>query len=327
MAITQPYTLSVAPMMDWTDRHCRFIFRQFSKYTLLYTEMIPAQAIVYGNSNRFLHFHPEEQPLALQVGGSNPKELAIATKLGENQGFREINLNMGCPSGKVANGCFGAKLMTLPKLAGNCIDAMINASDLVEITVKCRIGVDGDDPHYVLPKLLELFIQKGIKRVIIHARKAYLNGLSPKENRTVPSLDYDLVYTMKQQFPELTICINGGITDLGEVVNHLKRGLNGVMVGRAAYHDPVGVLNEADQKIFGRPTKKTIDQIMRNLIQYVEQEVNNGTQLRQITRHMLGLFNGKRGARIWRRNLSCPQYLKKEGPEGIVKAFEILRNA
>ena len=320
------YTLSVAPMMDWTDRHCRYLFRQFSRCTLLYTEMITAPAIVYGDAERHLVHNPIEHPLALQIGGSKPNELAQAVMLGNKYGFKEINLNMGCPSGRVANGCFGAKLMTLPELASDCVKAMLDASDSAEITVKCRIGVDDDNPNQVLPKLIERFSNIGIKRIIIHARKAYLNGLNPKENRTIPPLNYGLVYAIKKHFSELDVCINGGITDLGQVTYHLGQGVDGVMVGRAAYQDPIRLLSEADTIIYGQPVHDSLDQALAKMVEYIDQEVTSGTPIRHITRHMLGLFTGQRGAKIWRRNLSSHEFMDQEGIQGIIKTLELLKS-
>lgn len=311
------YIFSVAPMMDCTDRHCRFIFRQITEHSLLYTEMITAPALVHGNQERFLEFRPEEHPVALQLGGSTPKELAFATKLGIKFGYDEINLNMGCPSDRVSQGCYGAKLMTLPETSRDCIKAMLDVSDGTEITVKCRIGVDDADPYEMLPELLELFRSLSIKRVIIHARKAILQGLSPKENRTIPPLDYDLVLQCKQWFPDMILCINGGITSMAQSQEFLARGIDGVMVGREAYHKPLAILKEVDEKIFQSSKGRDISVIMDNLVQYVENEVEKGVPIRRITRHMLGLFSGIRGARTWRRRLSSPQFIDNQGVTGL----------
>lgn len=318
------YTFSIAPMMDYTDRHCRFMFRQLTDHSLLYTEMITAPALVHGNRDRLLEYNPIEHPVALQLGGSNPKELAFATKLGIEFGYDEINLNMGCPSDRVAQGCFGAKLMTMPEIAKDCIKAMLDASDGNEITIKCRIGVDASDPYQMLPELLEIIHSLGVKRVIIHARKAFLQGLSPKENRTVPPLDYDLVVKCKKWFPDLIICINGGVTSIDQTQELIERGLDGVMVGRAAYHSPLVMLNEVDQRIFHSPEGKDVNVIMENLIGYVEREIEMGVPIRRITRHMLGLFTGIAGARTWRRRLSSPQYMENEGINGLRVTLEKL---
>ncbi len=320
------YTLSVAPMMDWTDRHCRYLFRLLSRHSLLYTEMVAATALIHGNVDRHLAYHPQEHPLALQLGGSNPTELAQAVDIANRFGFDEINLNMGCPSDRVANACFGAKLITLPDLAMDCIKAMQDVANGTEITVKCRIGVDDDNPCKVLPDLVARMEETGIKRVIVHARKAYLNGLSPKENRTVPPLDYELVHAMKSMFPDLTICINGGIDDLDQVKSHLNRGISGVMVGRAAYRDPVNLLLEADHRIFSSPNPDTLDAVIYKMIRYMAQEVERGTPIRRITRHMLGLFTGRQGAKIWRRNLSSQQFMDCNGVEGIRATLQQIKS-
>ena len=311
------YTFSIAPMMDYTDRHCRFMFRQITDHSLLYTEMITAPALVYGKPEKLLVFNPQEHPVALQLGGSNPGELALATKLGIEFGYDEINLNMGCPSDRVSQGCFGAKLMTLPEISRDCIKAMQDASEGKGITIKCRIGVDDSDPYQMLPDLLELFNLLEIKRVIIHARKAILQGLSPKENRTIPPLDYDLVIKSKKWFPDLKICLNGGITSIEQSQNLIERGMDGVMVGRAAYHSPLALLKEVDQRFFHSSKTKDVDEIMENLIGYVARETEKGVPIRRITRHMLGLFAGIRGARTWRRRLSSPQYMDIEGINGL----------
>ena len=319
------YTFSIAPMMDYTDRHCRFMFRQITKHSLLYTEMITAPALVHGNSEKLLEFNQEEPPVALQLGGSKPEELAFATKLGIKFGYDEINLNMGCPSDRVSQGCFGAKLMTLPEVSRDCIKAMQDASDGTEITIKCRIAVDDANPYEMLPELLNLFHSLEIKRVIIHARKAILQGLSPKENRTIPPLDYDLVVKCKSWFPDLTLCINGGINSIDQSQELLERGLNGVMVGRAAYHTPLAMLMEVDQRIFQSPHENDMGCIMDNLIGYVEREIENGVPIRRMTRHMLGLFSGINGARTWRRRLSSPKFIDNTGITGLRETLDKLR--
>ncbi|MGL4280592.1 MAG: tRNA dihydrouridine(20/20a) synthase DusA, partial [Albidovulum sp.] len=229
--------LSVAPMMDWTDRHCRFFHRQISREALLYTEMVTAPAVIHGDRERLLGFDAGEHPVALQLGGSDPKELAEATRIAAGFGYDEINLNVGCPSDRVQSGCFGAVLMERPGLVADCVAAMIAASP-VEVTVKCRIGVDDQVPEEVLPDFLERIAAAGVTRVAIHARKAWLKGLSPKENRDIPPLDYPLVERMKAAFPQLHISVNGGITGLAQAEGFLAAGLDGVMIGRAAYHEP-----------------------------------------------------------------------------------------
>jgi tRNA-dihydrouridine synthase A len=293
-------------MMDWTDRHCRHFHRLMTRRAMLYTEMVTAAAVIHGPRDRLLAFSAEEHPVALQRGGSDPAELAEAVRLAAPYGYAEINLNVGCPSDRVQSGCFGAVLMERPTLVADCVAAMLDASP-VPVTVKCRIGVDDQDPETVLPAFLETVAAAGVTHFIIHARKAWLQGLSPKENRDIPPLDYALVLRMKQQFPHLTICINGGITSLDQAKGFLDQGIDGVMLGRAAYHDPASVLIGADalwgagtSDGAGRDAFETVD-AMRP---YIAAHLAAGGRLHQITRHMLGLFHGRPGARAWRRVLS-----------------------
>ena len=296
--------LSVAPMMAWTDRHCRHFHRLMSQETLLYTEMVTAPALVLGGAVRLLDFNAEEQPLALQLGGSDPAELAKATALGASYGYREINLNLGCPSDRVQSGSFGAILMTQPDLVFSCLQEMQAASD-VEVTVKCRIGVDDQEPRDILPKFIEMVQSSGINRVIIHARKAWLNGLSPKENRNIPPLDYSLVYQIKHEFPDLHISLNGGVIDIESARDALDLGMDGVMIGRAAYQTPFEILSRADALIYGSKSGPDADVIAEQMISYIERHLQSGGRLHQVTRHMFGLFSGKPGARFWRRGLSA----------------------
>ena len=296
--------LSVAPMMDWTDRHCRALHRVLSRRALLYTEMVTAAAVVHGDRERLLGFSPVEQPVALQLGGSEPRELAEAARIGGAWGYREVNLNCGCPSDRVQSGCFGAVLMRQPDLVAECLRAMRDATDAV-VTVKCRIGVDEQDPSAALPRFLEAVAGAGVRRVTVHARKAWLQGLSPKENREVPPLDYDLVVGMKARFPELHLSINGGVGSLDEAEALLERGLDGVMIGRAAYHQPWDILAEADGRIFGEANPlEGPEDAARAMIPAIEAHLAGGGRLHQVTRHMLGLFAGRPGARAWRRILS-----------------------
>ncbi|WP_298491791.1 tRNA dihydrouridine(20/20a) synthase DusA [uncultured Maritimibacter sp.] len=297
--------LSVAPMMDWTDRHCRFFHRVMSRETLLYTEMVTAPALVRGGAMHLLDYNPEEHPVALQLGGSDPAELAEATRMAVDQGYDEVNLNCGCPSDRVQSGTFGAVLMKSPELVADCVSAMIRAAGDTEITVKCRIGVDDQDPEEVLPDFLDRVAQAGVRRFTIHARKAWLQGLSPKENRDIPPLDYDLVHRMKARFPQLHLSINGGIASLDEAEAHLARGLDGVMIGRAAYHTPADVLLAADSRIFGgRNPHHDPRDVALAMISYIERHLGQGGKLAQVTRHMLGLFAGRPGARHFKRVLS-----------------------
>ena len=295
--------LAVAPMMDWTDRHCRYIHRQLSRETLLYTEMVTAPALVRGGAVHLLEHSGQEHPVALQLGGSDPAELAEAAQMGAAAGYGEINLNCGCPSDRVQSGCFGAVLMENPALVADCVAAM-RAAVGAEVTVKCRIGVDDQDPEVVLPEFLERIAGAGCERVIIHARKAWLAGLSPKENRDIPPLDYGLVLRMKERFPDLHVSINGGITSLDQVKQFLADGLDGVMIGRTAYHDPSSVLGAADPEIYGTGAARSPEEAVQAMLPYIAAHLAAGGKLHQITRHMLGLFAGRPGARGWRRALS-----------------------
>ena len=297
-----PHRLSVAPMMDWTDRHCRVFHRQMTRRAMLYTEMVTAPAIVHGPKPRLLDFSSQEHPVALQLGGSDPRELAEAVRIADAWGYDEINLNCGCPSDRVQSGCFGAVLMERPALVADCVRAMQDET-ATPVTVKCRIGVDAQDPETILPAFIDTLAGAGVRHIIIHARKAWLQGLSPKENREIPPLDHDLVVRMKQRFPELTICINGGITSLSQAQALLDRGLDGVMLGRAAYHDPASVLIGADA-LWGDSFAPGPIAVVDAMRPYIAGHLAAGGRLHQITRHMLGLFQGRPGARGWRRVLS-----------------------
>jgi tRNA-dihydrouridine synthase A len=313
--------LSVAPMMDWTDRHCRYFHRLMSRRALLYTEMVTAPALVRGGALRLLDFDPAEHPVAVQLGGSDPAEVAEATRIAAAHGYDEVNLNVGCPSDRVQSGCFGAVLMETPDLVQRIVAAMVAASP-VEVTVKCRIGVDDQDPATVLPDFLARIRDEGIRRVAIHARKAWLQGLSPKENREVPPLDYALVHAMKARFPDLHISLNGGVQTLEEAQAHLAAGLDGVMIGRAAYHAPGDILLPADRLIFGEPAPdRTPHKVARAMLPYIERELAEGHRLHAITRHMLGLFTGRPGARAWRRHLSEHATRDGAGPEVVEQAL------
>jgi len=289
-------------MMDWTDRHCRVFHRQMTRRAMLYTEMVTAPAIVHGPKPRLLDYSPQEHPVALQLGGSDPRELAEATRIASAWSYDEINLNCGCPSDRVQSGCFGAVLMERPQLVADCVRAMRGETD-TPVTVKCRIGVDEQDPETVLPQFIETLVGAGVRHIIVHARKAWLQGLSPKENREIPPLDHDLVVRIKQRFPDLTICINGGITSLAQAKALLDAGLDGVMLGRAAYHDPASVLIGADA-LWGDSFAPEPLQVVDAMRPYIAGHLAAGGRLHQITRHMLGLFQGKPGARGWRRVLS-----------------------
>ncbi|HGG06733.1 MAG TPA: tRNA dihydrouridine(20/20a) synthase DusA [Aliiroseovarius sp.] len=314
--------LSVAPMMDWTDRHCRFFHRLMTGRALLYTEMVTAPALVRGGATHLLAFDPREQPVAVQLGGSDPKELAAATRLCANAGYREVNLNVGCPSDRVQSGAFGAVLMRDPGLVAECVSHMQDAAQGTEITVKCRIGVDDQEVAETLPNFLRTVTATGLRRVTIHARKAWLQGLSPKQNRDVPPLDYPLVFAMKTAFPALHVSLNGGVTTLAEARAHLAAGMDGVMIGRAAYHNPAQILLDADQQIFGAGPGKTAHQVAREMLPYIAQHVAGGGRVHDVTRHMLGLFSGRPGARAWRRMLSEGATKAGAGPELVEDALK-----
>ncbi|MCY4044472.1 MAG: tRNA dihydrouridine(20/20a) synthase DusA [Cellvibrionales bacterium] len=292
----------IAPMLDWTDRHARFFLRLFSKHIRLYTEMVTANAINFGDSERFLHFNKEEHPVALQLGGSDPEALITACTTAQPYHYDEINLNVGCPSDRVQSGRFGACLMLDPKRVAECYQAMVSASN-VPISIKCRIGVDEQDSEAFLHTFIDTLYQAGCRIFIIHARKAWLNGLSPKQNREIPPLHYDRVYRIKAQFPDAKIVINGGVTTMDATRAHLTQ-CDGVMMGREAYHNPY-ILSNIDQTLFNETSPAlTREEILKKMVIYIEQECQKGVKLNHITRHMLGLYHGLPGARQFRRQLS-----------------------
>ena len=298
------FLFSVAPMMDWTDRHCRYFHRQLSKRARLYTEMVTSGAIAYGDRQRLLGFDRAGHPVALQLGGSEPEELARAAEVGVAFGYDEINLNCGCPSDRVQSGRFGACLMAEPALVAACVAAMRSAvGGSVPVTVKCRIGIDDQDSEADLSRFVEAVAGAGCGIFIVHARKAWLQGLSPKENRDVPPLDYERVYRLKAAFPELTIVINGGIATLEEAAAHLEA-VDGVMLGRAAYKTPA-LLLDVDRVLFGEPgPSPSAEAVLERMLDYAAAELARGTRLSAIARHMIGLVNGKPGARQFRRLLT-----------------------
>jgi tRNA-dihydrouridine synthase A len=310
---------SVAPMMDWTDRHCRVFHRLLTRRTLLYSEMVPAGAIVHGDRERFLAYDESEHPVALQVGGSDPGDLEICARAAADYGYDEINLNVGCPSDRVQRGRFGACLMAEPDLVARCVEAMRRVE--IEVTVKTRIGIDDRDSYQELQAFIGRLAAAGCTTVIVHARKAWLSGLSPKQNREVPPLRHDIVYRLKQDFPDLTIVLNGGVQDLQESRVHLEH-VDGVMLGRAAYQSPY-ILAAADQLIFGEdgPPASRAD-IALAIMPYAERLASEGTAIKHLTRHILGLFNGESGARLWRRYLSENAHLPGARPQIILDALE-----
>jgi tRNA-dihydrouridine synthase A len=289
-------------MMDWTDRHCRAFHRRLSARARLYTEMLTSGAVLHGDRARLLAFDPGEQPLALQLGGSDPGALARSARIAQDLGYAEINLNVGCPSDRVQSGRFGACLMREPRLVADCMAAIIDAVD-IPATVKCRIGVDEQDPEESLFGLVDLCAGAGVRVFVVHARKAWLDGLSPKENRDIPPLDHPIVYRLKRERPGLTVVINGGVGSLDEAVAHLEQ-VDGVMLGRAAYHQPQ-ILAAVDRRLFGASmVDPTPFEAVEAYLPYVRDELARGTHLAAMTRHMLGLFHGVPGARTWRRILT-----------------------
>ncbi len=311
---------SVAPMLDWTDRHCRYFHRIMSKEALLYTEMVTTGAIIHGKGD-FLAYNEEEHPVALQLGGSNPIDLARCAKLAQERGYDEINLNVGCPSDRVQNGMFGACLMGEAELVAQCVTAMRDVVD-IPVTVKTRIGIDDQDSYEFLKDFIHVVSEKGgCDNFTIHARKAWLSGLSPKENREIPPLDYPRVYQLKQDFAHLTMAINGGIKTFEEMEEHLKH-MDGVMVGREAYQSPY-LMAEVDQRLFGsdRPVMKRRE-VVEAMYPYIEKQLANGSYLGHITRHMLGLFQNMPGARQWRRHISENVHKPGAGIEVVQQALD-----
>ena len=306
-----PQRLSVAPMLDWTDQHCRYFHRLMSQHAVLYTEMVTTGAIIHGKGD-YLGYNEQEHPLVLQLGGSVPKDMATCAKLAEQRGYDAININVGCPSDRVQNGMFGACLMAQPQLVADCVKAMQDQV-AIPITVKTRIGIDDSDEYQFLQDFVQIVADAGCQQFVIHARKAWLKGLSPKENREVPPLNYGRVYQLKQDFPALDISINGGIKTLAEAATHLKQ-LDGVMIGREAYTNPY-MLSEGDARLYGdaHPVLSQ-HQLVRQMLPYIEQQMQQGARFWHIARHMLGLFQGLPGARQWRRLLSEQGHLSSATP-------------
>jgi tRNA-dihydrouridine synthase A len=316
---TDTYRFCVAPMMDWTDRHCRYFHRILSRRARLYSEMLSASAVLHGDRDRLLRFDPAEHPVALQLGGSNPHQLAAAAEIGEGFGYDEINLNVGCPSERVKDGAFGACLMLQPGLVGDCIAAM-KARVKIPVTVKCRTGVDEQDPETALGALAEHVTAAGCDALIVHARKAWLKGLSPKDNREVPPLDYALVYRLKRQYPNVPFVLNGGLSALADMCASLQH-VDGVMVGRAAYQSPA-LLMEADPVFFGqRASLPNRAAAVEAFLPYAGAQLAKGVPLHAMTRHLLGLFNGLPGARAWRRHLAMEAARPGAGVEALRSAL------
>jgi tRNA-dihydrouridine synthase A len=312
-------------MMDWTDRHCRVFHRLMSRRARLYTEMLTTGAILHGDRNRLLGFDASEHPVALQLGGSAPSDLATSAKIGEDFGYDEINLNVGCPSDRVKDGRFGACLMAEPMLVADCVKAMKQAVS-IPVTVKCRIGIDDQDPEFALDELARAVVAAGADALIVHARKAWLNGLSPKENRDIPPLDYQRVYRLKAAWPDVPIIINGGIGSLAEARRHLGF-VDGVMLGRAAYQEPWRLLS-ADPELFGEPAPHaTMRDVFTAMLPYIEAELARGTRLHSITRHFVGAFHGVPGARAFRRHLAENAVKPGAGIDALCDAIALVENS
>lgn len=313
-----PQRFSVAPMLDWTDRHCRYFHRLMSKQAVLYTEMVTTGAIIHGKGD-YLAFNAEEHPLVLQLGGSNAADMAQCARLAEQRGYDAVNINVGCPSDRVQNGMFGACLMAQPQLVADCVKAMQDATS-IPISVKTRIGIDDSDEYQFLQDFIGVVADAGCQQFVVHARKAWLKGLSPKENREIPPLNYQRVYQVKQDFPTLDISINGGIKTLAEAAEHLQY-LDGVMIGREAYTNPY-LLSQVDTMLYGQPEEVlTEHEIVREMIPYIERQMQQGARFWHIARHMLGLFQGQPGARQWRRLLSEQGHLPTATPALLLQAL------
>ncbi len=330
-AVALSRRFSVAPMMDWTDRHCRYFLRLISRHALLYTEMVTTGAILHGDHFRHLRYHPAEHPLALQLGGSDPAALAQCARIAADYGYDEINLNVGCPSDRVQDGRFGACLMAEPALVAECVAAM-RAAVHTPITIKHRIGIDDQDSYEEMCQFVRTVASAGCSTFIVHARKAWLSGLSPKENREIPPLRYELVYQLKRDFPQLEIIINGGITDWPAIDEHLRH-VDGVMLGREAYHNPY-ILAPVDARLFGVPTPaRSRDEVLDALLPYVSQALaaqadgRPASTLQHISRHILGLYHGEPGARAFRRVLSTEACKRGAGTDVLLAARDALRAA
>ncbi len=310
--------VSVAPMMDWTDRHCRYFMRLLSPNVGLYTEMITAAAIHHGDKQSLLRFDPSEHSIAIQLGGSDPELMANASRDAAAAGYDEININVGCPSDRVQSGAFGACLMETPALVADCFRAMAAEVD-VPITIKTRIGIDDKASYEYLRRFIDPLVEVGCRKFVVHARIAILAGLSPKQNRTVPPLDYERVYRLKRDLPELEIILNGGVTHADQVEEILEY-VDGVMIGRQAYHDPF-FLAELEQRFLGQPAMPERREIVERMLPYVERQLAAGERLNRITRHMLGLFTGQPGARAWRRAISENAHRPDAGPEVLLRAL------
>ncbi len=312
--------ISVAPMMDWTDRHCRYFHRLLSPNVRLYTEMVTTGALLHGDVDRHLRFNEAEKYLALQLGGSEPDDLATCAKMGEQYGYDEINLNCGCPSERVQKGAFGACLMAEPDLVASCVESMKKAVN-IPVTVKCRLSIDDYETAPFLHKFIKTVSNAGCDMFVLHARKAWLKGLSPKENRTKPPIDYNMAAEIKSSYPHLQIIVNGEVKNVEQTKQHLSR-FDGVMIGREAYQNPV-LLSDIERDIFGNQNAMSAQDAVRAMIPYIEQQARDyGTPMKTITRHMIGLFQGERGSKAWRRSLSTEAHLESTKPEFLETALQ-----
>jgi tRNA-dihydrouridine synthase A len=323
-SVVRGKVFAVAPMMDWTDRHCRVFHRMLTRCALLYTEMITAQAVRHGDRLRLLGFDPVEQPVALQLGGSDPRLLAEAARVGEDFGYTEINLNVGCPSDRVQEGRFGACLMAEPELVAECVAAMRGAVR-IPVTVKCRIGIDDQDEEGALQNFVETVAATGCETFIVHARKAWLQGLSPKENREVPPLNYARVHRLKKSLPHLRVILNGGLQGIAHAIANMG-GLDGVMLGRAAYHTPWELASADRQFTDQSPPVATRGEAVKAMMPYIERHLGQGVPLHAITRHMLGLYHGQPGGRMWRQVLSTEACRKAAGLEVLERALAVVEH-
>lgn len=316
------HRFSIAPMMDWSDHNCRYFWRLLTKQALLYTEMVTTGALIHGDRKRFLHFNREEHPVALQLGGSDPKDLARCARWAQEWGYDEVNINCGCPSDRVQSGMFGACLMGKPDLVADCVKAMMDSCD-IPVTVKHRIGIDHMESYEQLLAFIEPVAAAGCSVFIVHARKAWLQGLSPKENREIPPLNYPWVYQLKKDFPHLTIVVNGGIQTIEECHDHLEH-VDGVMLGREAYQNP-WMLAQVDEALFGMDSPlKSRDDVIAELLPFAEQHIAQGGQLNHVTRHILGLYHGVPGAKKFRRHLSENAYKKEAGISILAEAYALV---
>lgn len=318
------HRFSVAPMLDWTDRHCRYFLRQISRHALLYTEMVTTGALIHGKGD-FLAYHQAEHPVALQLGGSNPSDMARCAEMAQSRGYDEVNINVGCPSDRVQNGSFGACLMAQPQLVAESVRAMQAVVD-IPVTVKCRIGIDDMDEDADFQRFIEVVAAAGCKHFIVHARKAWLQGLSPKENRDIPPLNYERVFRLKTQMPELTISLNGGIDNLADATQHLQQ-VDGVMLGREVYKNPY-ILAEVDRLFFAddQPMVSRAEVVMA-MYHYAQAQIAQGARVWHIARHTLGLFNGQAGGRLWRRHLSQNGIKPDQGADLFLAAYDIVLQA